>query len=61
MSDNMIWFFAIAGLVAFILIARFVISAVVNKGADAIRNAIVDKKNTKESQEPENLADRFRK
>ena len=61
MSETMIWILAIVGLTLFILVARYVISAVVNKGADAIRNAIVDKKNAQESRGSENLADRFRK
>ena len=46
--------------VVIILVIRYAISRAVHKGADAIRNAVVDKKNTKSSKEPENLADRYR-
>ena len=61
MSETMIGILIFVGLFAFILIIRFVISAAVNKGADAIRNKVVEKKNAKDTREPENLADRFRK
>jgi len=61
MSDNVKWLFIIIGLTAMILIIRFVVTAVINKGADAVRNAVVNKKNQQAPNEPTSLADKYRK
>ena len=44
-----------------ILLIRYLINRVINKGADAIRNARIDRKNASRSNEPTDLSDRFRK
>ncbi len=54
------WILLVVGLTVAFFIVRYVISLVVHKGADAISNAIVDKKNKTQPQEPENLADRYK-
>jgi hypothetical protein len=48
-------------LVAGVLVLRFVLKVLLNKGANAIGNALVDKKNAKSSHEAENLSDKHRK
>ena len=60
MSDDMkIVLFAVAVVVGILLI-RFIISKIVYKGTDAIKNAIVERKNEKAPKEPESLADRYK-
>jgi len=44
----------------FIYLVRYIINNLVNKGADAIHNARVKKKNEEESSEPTNLADKYK-
>ncbi len=57
--DVLIVLFAI-GLVALCILIRYVITRLAHKGADAIQNAIKDKKNKEASGETENLADRYK-
>ena len=59
-SSALIIILAVA-VVALIYVIRYVISSAVDKGADAIRNSIVQKKNAEKTNESENLADRFGK
>ena len=61
MTEIVIAVLVIGGLTAFILLIRWVISNAVNKGSDAIRNAMVEKRNKEKPNEQENLSDRFRK
>ncbi len=57
--DVLIFIFAV-GLVALCILIRYVITRLAHKGADAIQNAIKDKKNKEASGETENLADRYK-
>ncbi len=57
--DVLIFIFAV-GLVALCILIRYVITKLAHKGADAIQNAIKDKKNKEASGETENLADRYK-
>ena len=61
MSDDFKWILVIIGLTAMILIIRFVVTAVINKGADAVRNAVVDRKNAQQPNEATSLANKYRK
>lgn len=61
MSEIIIVILAIAVLTAVVLFIRWIVSAAVNKGANAVRNAMVEKKNKEKPQAAENLADRYRK
>ena len=49
----------VVALTLIILVIRFAISSVVNKGADAIHNAIAEKKNREQQVNPVKLSDRF--
>ena len=46
-------------LVVIIVVVKFIISTILNKGADAARNAYVRHKQETDSSKQENLADRF--
>lgn len=50
----------IAGLTVVVLAIRWVISTAVHRGADAIGNAITEKKNKDNPSKQENLADRYK-
>lgn len=50
----------IAGLTIVGLVIRYAIRAAINKGVDAVSNAIVDKKNKTQPHNSENLADRYK-
>ncbi len=59
MSNTAVILFMI-GFAVVILLINYIVRAVVNKGADAISNAMAEKKNKKNTDESENLADRFK-
>ncbi len=59
MSNTAIILFMI-GLAAVIILINYIVREVVSKGADAISNAMAEKKNKKNENESENLADRFK-
>lgn len=59
MSNTAIILFMI-GLAAVIILINYIVRVVVSKGADAISNAMAEKKNKKNENESENLADRFK-
>ena len=50
----------VVAIVAAILLIRFVMAKIIDKGTDAIRNKLVDKENSKASHESSNLADRHK-
>ena len=47
-------------LTAVVLLIRYILNALVDKGTDAIHNAIVEKKKKEKPAEKEYLADRYR-
>ncbi len=57
--DALIFVYAV-GIVALCILIRFIITKIAHKGADAIQNAIKEKKNKEASKETENLADRYK-
>ena len=58
--DNAGAILLIIGLVFIIFVIRCVISALVNKGADAVKNAIDKRKSETTPSTVENLADRYK-
>ena len=61
MSPTAMIILLVVALTVALLCVRFVITKVINKGTDAIRNKIADRKNAQASHEPTNLADRYKK
>ena len=62
MSPNAMIVLTVIGLVVMIIVIRFVISAAVNKGADAIMNKVSENKNKKIEESGggrKRLADRY--
>ena len=58
-QDVMIWL-AVAGLVVIYVIIRFVIRTAFNKAGDVINNKLAEKKNEKLDGKEENLSDRYK-
>jgi len=61
MLDNIGGILLVAAFTGVVFLIRYVVRSAVNKGADVIQNAIAEKKNMKNEQEPTNLADKYRK
>ena len=61
MTSNILAILIIAGLVGVVLLIRFIVNSAINKGVDAIHNAVADKKDRDKPNEPQNLSDRYRK
>jgi len=59
MLNSAALFFVIAAIVAIVYVIRYAINRAIDKGVDAVRNARVEKKNGIDSNEPENLSDRY--
>ena len=57
MSTALVWVIIIGAVLA-IYVAKYVIRLIVYKGADAVSDAIKDKKR-QETPKPENLADKY--
>jgi len=60
MSQEVMMWLGIAGLVVLVFIIRFVVNTIFNKAGDAINNKLAEKKNEKSSDQEENLSDRYK-
>ena len=58
--NNLTGILIIVGLTGVVLLIRYIISAAVNKGADAIHNKIAENKNKQSSGQTTNLSDKYR-
>ena len=58
--SNLATILLIAALTLVILVIRFVVRAVVNKSADAIHNAVTEKKNRDRQMQSGYLSDKYR-
>lgn len=59
MSSGMIFFIAVVCMAVLMLVVGYIGNKVVDKTTDAVRNKAVRRKNAQQSNQTENLADRF--
>jgi hypothetical protein len=60
MSQDVMMWLGIAGIVILAFIIRFVVNTIFNKAGDAVNNKLAEKKNEKSGSREENLSDRHK-